>query len=198
MGSIFGTPVRIFVPASMHPITIEMIASEGATVTQIEGNYEEAILTVFTTSQKDGGVLIQDTALEHYEEIPQATLSPPSLNPTHPSGLSLQRIVDGYTTPPPPPNRSPHITTVEPDTAPCLHPALSTGTPDANHHGRHGLRPGPVPRPGVSAACTVSAHDGHQAVRRRTARAGEKDRLGWGPQRWSRRWRARWRAASVR
>lgn len=161
MGSIFGAPVRIFVPAGMHPTTIEMIASEEATVTQTKGSYDGAVLTAFKTSQMDDGNLIQDTVFEHYEETPQ-------------------RTVDGYTTilsrPTAPPTSPPSNQTPAPASTPPSPPAPPTPITPAVPTTMAGMDCGnvstatwPVLRPGVSAACTVSDHESGPAGRARGA-----------------------------
>ncbi|KAJ7186742.1 tryptophan synthase beta subunit-like PLP-dependent enzyme [Mycena filopes] len=192
IGNILTTPVHIFVPTGLHPSTIALISSEGAAVTQIEGNYDEAVEIAFKSAQKEGGILVQDTAFEHYEEIPQLIVDgyttllseitnqlPPAHSPTHiivPVGVgSFAQAVTSYYHQPSLPHASPHVITVEPDTAACLYTALTTGTPTALHPAVGTIMTGmdcgtvsksawPILRHGVSAALSVSDHEAHLAT----------------------------------
>lgn len=71
MGSLLGVAVEIHVPCCMHKDTIDFIESEGATVVKSAGGYEAAIQSALQRSREQpGGILIQDTAFEGYEDIP--------------------------------------------------------------------------------------------------------------------------------
>ncbi|KAJ7725907.1 tryptophan synthase beta subunit-like PLP-dependent enzyme [Mycena metata] len=192
IGKIFGTPVHIFVPAGLHLSTIELISSEGATVTQIQGSYDEAVNIAHKSAQKEGGLLVQDTAFEHYEEIPQYIVDgyttllaevtnqlSASQSPTHiivPVGVgSFAQAVTSYYHQPSLPHTSPQVITVEPDTAACLYSALTTGSPIPLHPATTTIMTGldcgtvssnawPILRHGVSAALSVSDHEAHLAT----------------------------------
>ena len=73
MGKILGVDVQIYVPGGMHPAAVEAIRSEGATVTEIKGSYDEAVQVAFEAAKKPHGILIQDTAFPGYEEIPSVS-----------------------------------------------------------------------------------------------------------------------------
>jgi diaminopropionate ammonia-lyase family len=61
----------IYVPCAMHAYTRERIRSEGADVTVVEGDYDRAVQTAAAAAAGlPRGILVQDTALEGYEEIP--------------------------------------------------------------------------------------------------------------------------------
>lgn len=67
-----GLEARILVPKDMCNKTIELIQSEGADVTVTEGDYDGAVVVARAVSEGlTAGILIQDTAFEGYEEIPQ-------------------------------------------------------------------------------------------------------------------------------
>lgn len=73
MGKILGVDVEIYVPSGMHAAAVEAIRSEGATVTEIKGSYDEAVQVAFEAAKKPHGILIQDTAFPGYEEIPSVS-----------------------------------------------------------------------------------------------------------------------------
>lgn len=69
MGTIFSIPVEIYVPVTLHPEAIEFIRKEGASVVQTPGSYDEAIADAQRASgEQPGGLLIQDSAFDDYEE----------------------------------------------------------------------------------------------------------------------------------
>ncbi|WP_181274018.1 pyridoxal-phosphate dependent enzyme [Brevibacterium oceani] len=66
-----GHPARIFVPAGgIHPSAIAAIRSEGAEVVELEANYDQTVTAAADYAAANGGVLVQDTAWEGYEEVP--------------------------------------------------------------------------------------------------------------------------------
>ncbi|OAP58618.1 hypothetical protein AYL99_07708 [Fonsecaea erecta] len=71
MGKILDIPVRIFMSKFADRETCQKIESEGAEVTVVLGNYDDAVSKAFQESQKaPNGLLIQDNAFEGYEQIP--------------------------------------------------------------------------------------------------------------------------------
>ena len=69
MAALLGLDARICVPADMVPARIEAIESEGATVTVVEGGYDDAI----ARSASDAGercLVISDTSWPGYERVP--------------------------------------------------------------------------------------------------------------------------------
>lgn len=73
IGSLFGSAVEIFVPKTMDERTQQFIRDEGAKVTLLNDNYDEAVRVAHTTAEEHGGIFIQDTAFPGYEEIPQVS-----------------------------------------------------------------------------------------------------------------------------
>ena len=78
MAQILGVKATIFVPAFTDEGTRQKIASEGAEVVRLEGDYDEAVAktarqcAAINESGKEGvGVHVQDNAFEGYEEIPE-------------------------------------------------------------------------------------------------------------------------------
>ncbi|EKG11270.1 Pyridoxal phosphate-dependent enzyme beta subunit [Macrophomina phaseolina MS6] len=187
VGSILGLAVEIFVPQNMHPATQRLIASEGAKLAVVPGDYDTAVRAAWDASQtRPDAILIQDTAFDGYEDIPNwivqgyttllrettAQLPPAHARPTHvlaPVGVGsfAQAVISYYRSPSSP--SSPSVTTVEPDTAACLHASLRAGNPvsvQTAHTIMAGLNCGtvstsawPLLRAGVSAA--VKGYEGN-------------------------------------
>lgn len=66
-----GHPARIFVPAGgIHPSAVAAIRGEGAEVVELEANYDQTVEAAADYAAADGGVLVQDTAWDGYEEVP--------------------------------------------------------------------------------------------------------------------------------
>lgn len=72
MASALGTAATVFVPAVMLESTARLIASEGAEVVRVDGDYDETVRAAAGHAAADPGrALVQDTAWEGYEEVPQ-------------------------------------------------------------------------------------------------------------------------------
>ncbi|QDO87028.1 pyridoxal-phosphate dependent enzyme [Ornithinimicrobium ciconiae] len=77
MARELGTGATIFVPAVMPESTATLIASEGAEVIRVAGDYDETVRTAAAYADEQGSAsgapraLVQDTAWEGYEEVPQ-------------------------------------------------------------------------------------------------------------------------------
>jgi diaminopropionate ammonia-lyase len=72
MARLTDTPARIFVPAVAGPAARAAIASEGATVVQVDGPYDEAVAIARRWAHGNpGAALIQDTAWPGYEQVPR-------------------------------------------------------------------------------------------------------------------------------
>ena len=65
-----GLACRVFLPDDTDPRRIEAIRSEGAFVEEVPGDYEEAVERARRAAERDGWLLVQDTAWEGYTEIP--------------------------------------------------------------------------------------------------------------------------------
>ena len=66
-----GVGATVFVPAVMLPETADRIASEGATVVRVDGDYDEAVRRAAAHADADPGrALVQDTAWEGYAQVP--------------------------------------------------------------------------------------------------------------------------------
>lgn len=66
-----GRPARIFVPAGgIHPSAVAAILGEGAEVVELDANYDQSVEAAADYVAANGGVLVQDTAWDGYEEVP--------------------------------------------------------------------------------------------------------------------------------
>jgi diaminopropionate ammonia-lyase family len=75
IGSIMEIKCHIFVPRDLDEGTIELIRNEGAEVILTEDDYDGTVMLAKAFAESvTGGVLLQDTAFEGYEEIPQVRL----------------------------------------------------------------------------------------------------------------------------
>ncbi|KAK4044667.1 pyridoxal-phosphate dependent enzyme-domain-containing protein [Parachaetomium inaequale] len=136
---------RVYVPCTMHAYTRERIRSEGADVTVVNGDYDQAVQMAATAAAGlPRGILVQDTALEGYEEIPAwvvegyATLLREADAQLHALGLQnslvvapvgvgsfAQAVATHYKSRETPAT----VVAVEPDTAPSLTCSLQRGQP---------------------------------------------------------------------
>lgn len=73
IGKILGIKVSVFVPRIMLPKTRDFVREEGATVTVVDGDYDDAVRAAEIESRGAHGILIQDTAWPGYEEIPKVS-----------------------------------------------------------------------------------------------------------------------------
>jgi diaminopropionate ammonia-lyase len=69
MARLFGYQARIFVPAGTADARIKGIESEGATVTVVDGTYEDAV-AVAAALASDTVIVISDTSWEGYTTVP--------------------------------------------------------------------------------------------------------------------------------
>lgn len=66
-----GHPARIFVPAGgIHPSAVAAIRGESAEVVEVDADYDHSVAAAADYAAANGGVLVQDTAWEGYEEVP--------------------------------------------------------------------------------------------------------------------------------
>jgi diaminopropionate ammonia-lyase len=75
LARIYGQPAEVFVPDGVRPAAMAAIAAEGARVTPVAGDYDEAVRRAARAVDEpaDGtdAVLIQDTAWPGYEDVPR-------------------------------------------------------------------------------------------------------------------------------
>ncbi|OJD13305.1 hypothetical protein AJ78_06229 [Emergomyces pasteurianus Ep9510] len=191
MARLLNIQARIYVPKLLDEATKMLISNEGATVIVAPGTYDEAVqLAANAASSVPGGLLIQDTAFDGYEQIPvwiiegystmlyelESQLRDENAKPTMivtPVGVGslAQAVVSHFKTP----GHQNTIVTVEPDTAACLHRSLRSGkcVPlNTSCTIMNGLDCGtvsstawPILRAGVDISMTVSDFETHQAVR---------------------------------
>jgi diaminopropionate ammonia-lyase len=67
---LLGQHAHVLVPDGVHPAAVAAIAAEGAQVTRVAGNYDEAVRRAAGAAAGPAAVLIQDTAWPGYEQIP--------------------------------------------------------------------------------------------------------------------------------
>ncbi len=71
MARLLGQRAHVFVPEGVHPAATAAIAAEEARVTEVAGNYDEAVRQAAdAVAAAPAAVLIQDTAWPGYERIP--------------------------------------------------------------------------------------------------------------------------------
>ena len=72
VAALLGLAARIYVPAGTAQETVEAISSEGAEVVRTDLIYDEVVwAAASSTAGHRNDLLIQDTAWEGYEQIPQ-------------------------------------------------------------------------------------------------------------------------------
>lgn len=151
MARQLDTGATIFVPAVMPESTAALIASEGAEVIRVGGDYDETVRTAARhAGDAPGRELVQDTAWEGYEQVPQWIVDgyqtlvaeideelggrPDLVAVPVGVGSLAQAVVEHY--------RAEHcrsaasgathttrLLSVEPDTAACVLASLHGGTP---------------------------------------------------------------------
>jgi diaminopropionate ammonia-lyase len=145
IAALLGLPARIYVPAGTSRDTIEAIASEGAKVVQTDLIYDEVVwAAASSTAGHRDDLLVQDTAWQGYEQIPQwiadgyQTLFQEIDEQLHgrvadlvavPTGVGslLQAALQHYGHP----NlrERPAIVAIEPATAACVTASVAAGRP---------------------------------------------------------------------
>ncbi|KAF3481192.1 acetylornithine deacetylase [Arthroderma uncinatum] len=190
MAKILGISSEIFVGKNLDQHTRDLIAREGATVTVVEGDYDEAVSTSLEKANESPNfILIQDTAFKGYEKIPAWIVQGYSTMLTEiddqlkdmglehtvmvtPVGVgSLCQAVVSHCKAN---SRAMSVLTVEPDVAPCLYKSLKAGQMTrvmATKTIMSGLECGtvstiawPILQSGVDASVTISDHEAHQGV----------------------------------
>jgi diaminopropionate ammonia-lyase len=75
---LLGLPARVYVPAGVPGAVIDRINAEGALLTVVDADYDGAVMAARADADADadaavggaGGMLIQDTAWDGYEQVP--------------------------------------------------------------------------------------------------------------------------------
>ena len=70
-----GLPARVYLPKGVPDVVIDRIKAEGALLTVVDADYDGAVMAAradvdATASGGAGGMLIQDTAWDGYEQVP--------------------------------------------------------------------------------------------------------------------------------
>ncbi|KAL4935093.1 hypothetical protein BDV06DRAFT_217675 [Aspergillus oleicola] len=190
MGRVLGVSVEIYVSESMDGATRHKIESEGARVVVMKGDYDDAVREALRVSKSVGGaLLIQDTALDGYEEVPgwivqgYGTMMGEIEEQLAELGLSADVMVapvgvgslaNTVATICKSRERPISVVAVEPDTAACLQESLLRGelTPiETSYTIMDGMNCGTVSttawtnlRRLVDASVTVSCYESHIAV----------------------------------
>jgi diaminopropionate ammonia-lyase len=145
VAALLGLAARIYVPAGTAMETVETIANEGAEVVQTDLIYDEVVwAAASSTAGHRDDLLIQDTAWQGYEQIPQwivdgydtlfdeidMQLGERAIHlvavPTGVGSL-LQAALQHYCDPAR--QQQPAILAVEPVTAACVTASLAAGNP---------------------------------------------------------------------
>lgn len=149
IASLFGLKAKIFVPNFMKAATRILIASEGAEVISVDGDYDAAVDEASRhAGTTPGGLLVQDTSFEGYEVTPtwivegystmlaeiEQQLDEQNLKATTvvtPVGVgSLAQAVVSFCKSK---HRAVTVIAAEPDTAACLHESLKAGASETLH-----------------------------------------------------------------
>ncbi|RMB81375.1 diaminopropionate ammonia-lyase [Streptomyces shenzhenensis] len=143
-----GQYAHVFVPQGVHPGAAAAIVAEEAKVTEVAGDYDEAVRLAAEAAEGPDAVLVQDTAWLGYERIPgwivegystlcaeideQLTAAGAVGGPdlvAVPVGVGslAQAVVTHYRSRPA--GQAPALLSVEPDAAACVLESLTRGGP---------------------------------------------------------------------
>ncbi|MCJ1480350.1 hypothetical protein MMC06_000505 [Schaereria dolodes] len=190
MAKILDIPAHVFVPNFTDHETQRKIASEGAQVTVVEGDYEAAVSQADSSSKSNANsLLIEDTSFSGYEELPawivegystmlhetEQQLRDLGLQPTilvTPVGVgSLAHAVVAFCKSS---GRAIHVLAIEPETSACLNVSLQAGEAtiietsttimDGMNCSTVSPISWPVLRAGVDASVTITDLESHNAV----------------------------------
>lgn len=190
MARILGVQARIYVPRTVNDEAIRLISSEGAKVTVSKKDYDGAMREAWDdASNTEGGLFVQDTAFEGYEDIPRwivegySTLLYEMEHQLQEQNLKARLVVtpvgvgslahavvrhcksNG---------RDCAVMAVEPDTAACLYQSLVAGRPTpviTTKTTMEGMNCGTLSstvfqdlQHGIDASATISDFESHQAI----------------------------------
>ncbi|KAF2629265.1 diaminopropionate ammonia-lyase [Macroventuria anomochaeta] len=190
MARILGIQARIYVPRTVNDEAIRLISSEGAKVTVSKKDYDGAMGEAWDeASTTQGGLFVQDTAFEGYEDIPKwivegySTLLSEIEEQLEEEGLKADLVVTpvgvgslahAVVRHCKSKDRNCAVMSVEPDTAACLYKSLAAGksTPVlTTKTTMEGMNCGTLSstvfedlQQGIDASATVSDFESHQAI----------------------------------
>ncbi|MFI0822011.1 diaminopropionate ammonia-lyase [Streptomyces sp. NPDC021098] len=148
MARLLGQHAHVFVPQGVHPQAVAAIAAQEAKVTEVVGEYDEAVRLAAEAAAAPDAVLVQDTAWPGYERIPgwivegystlcaeideqltaEGVVEGPDLVAV-PVGVGslAQAVVTHYRSRPT--GNAPALLSVEPEAAACVLASLTSGEP---------------------------------------------------------------------
>ncbi|KAJ5156633.1 hypothetical protein N7492_009436 [Penicillium capsulatum] len=142
MARLLGIRAQVFVPRMTVESVRAHIASEGAAVSIVQGNYDHAVQEASNYASRDDALLIQDTAFEGYEDVPAwivegyATMMAEAEEQVSQHELSTSMMVTpvgvgslAHAVVKHCKSRNTSVVAVEPDSAPCLSASLRAGKP---------------------------------------------------------------------
>ncbi|MER7492989.1 diaminopropionate ammonia-lyase [Streptomyces pharetrae] len=193
MAHLLGQKAHVFVPRGVHRQAVAAIAAERAEVTEVPGNYDDAVRLAAEAAAGPDAVLVQDTAWPGYERIPRwivegystlcaeideqlaaagVTEGPDLVSVPVGVGSLAQAVVTHYRSRPS--GHAPALLSVEPDAAACVLRSLVLGRPVTVETGETtmaGLNCGtpssiawPYLRGGLDAAVAVGDADSARAA----------------------------------
>lgn len=191
MARILGIQARIYVPRTVNAEAIRLISSEGANVTVSKKDYDGAMDEAWDdASTTEGGLFVQDTAFEGYEDIPKWIVEGYSTLLTETEEhLSEQNLRASLIITPVGVGSLAHavvrhcksndrrcaVMSVEPETAACLYKSLAAGKPTpvlTTKTIMEGMNCGTLSstvfgdlQMGVDASATISDFESHQAIK---------------------------------
>jgi diaminopropionate ammonia-lyase len=182
MAALLGARSEIFVPDVVDQAAADLIASEGAVVRRVAGDYDEAVRRAAKCAAATGAELVQDTSWDGYAQVPGWIVDGYGTLPAEiddladpdlvvvPAGVGAlaQAIVTHYR------GRRAHVVTAEPDTADCVRRSLLAGRPVTVSTGRTAMAGLNCPTPsalawpslrnGLSGAIAVSEEQAASAA----------------------------------
>ena len=146
MAAHLATTAEVFVPAVMLAGTAALIASEGARIIWVDGDYDQAVTAAAHHAQQSSGrALVQDTAWPGYEDVPgwivegyrtlleevdeELGQAPDLVAVPVGVGSLAQAVVAHHRSRGYQGSRRPSVLAVEPGTAACLLASLILGRP---------------------------------------------------------------------
>jgi diaminopropionate ammonia-lyase len=136
-----GLPARIYIPTGVPDVVVARILAEGAQLTVVDGDYDEAVRVAAADAESsEDGLLVQDTAWPGYEQIPQwivdgyetlfrevddqlGALTPSLVSVPIGVGSLAQATIAHYRSA----TVRPRLLGVEPETAACVIASLAAG-----------------------------------------------------------------------